>query len=100
MNVKITSRKFKAKDSLKEEITNELKSLEKYNDDILDANVILSYTHNKDSIKTVEINLNIPGKTLSATESNEEYGKALTATIQKLTKQLKTLKSKRISKTR
>ncbi|MBK7106696.1 MAG: ribosome-associated translation inhibitor RaiA [Ignavibacteriae bacterium] len=100
MNVKITSRKFKAKDSLKEEITNELKSLEKYNDDILDANVILSYTHNKDSIKTVEINLNIPGKTLSATESSEEYGKALILVIQKLIKQLKTLKSKRIAKTR
>lgn len=100
MNVKITSRKFKAKDSLKEEITSELKSLEKYNDDILDANVILSYTHNKDSIKTVEINLNIPGKTLSATESSEEYGKALILVIQKLIKQLKTLKSKRIAKTR
>ncbi|MBK8946485.1 MAG: ribosome-associated translation inhibitor RaiA [Ignavibacteriae bacterium] len=100
MNVKITSRKFKAKDSLKEEITNELKSLEKYNDDILDANVILSYTHNKDSIKTVEININIPGKTLSATETSDEYGKALTLVIQKLIKQLKTLKSKRISKAR
>ncbi len=100
MNVQITSRKFKAKESLKEEITYQLKSLEKYSDDIIDANVILSYTHSKDSIKTVEINLNIPGKTLSANESSDEYGKALSATIQKLTKQLKTLKSKRISKAR
>ena len=100
MNVQITSRKFKAKESLKEEITYQLKSLEKYSDDIIDANVILSYTHSKDSIKTVEINLNIPGKTLSANESSDEYGKALSATIQKLTKQLNTLKSKRISKAR
>ncbi|MBI1933497.1 MAG: ribosome-associated translation inhibitor RaiA [Ignavibacteriales bacterium] len=100
MNVQITSRKFKAKESLKEEITYQLKSLEKYSDDIIDANVILSYTHSKDSIKSVEINLNIPGKTLSANESSDEYGKALSATIQKLTKQLKTLKSKRISKAR
>jgi len=100
MNIQITSRKFKAKDSLKKTITEELKSLEKYNDDILDANVILSYTHLKDSIKTVEIVLNVPGKVLSAEETSDEYGKALTKTISKLEKQLKTLKSKRLAKTR
>ncbi len=66
MNIKITSRKFKAKDSLKTEINKQLKSLQKFNDDILDANVILSYTHLKDSLKTVEINLSVPGKTFSA----------------------------------
>jgi len=100
MNVQITSRKFKAKDSLKAEITDQLKSLEKYNDDILDANVILSYTHLKDSIKTVEIVLNIPGKSLSATETNDDFSKALTKTISKLERQLKKVKSKRIAKVR
>ncbi len=100
MNINITSRKFKASDSLKTEIHEQLKSLEKYNDDILDADVVLSYTHLKDSIKSVEINLRIPGKVLTATENSDEYGKALTITIQKLIKQLKTLKSKRIAKTR
>ena len=100
MNVQITSRKFKAKDGLKEEITEQLKSLEKFNDEIIDANVILSYTHLKDSIKTVEINLNIPGKTLTATETAEEYTIALPKTITKLQKQLKKIKKKRIAKTR
>jgi len=100
MNVNITSRKFKAKDSLKTEITNQLQSLEKYNDDILDANVILSYIHLKDSIKTVEINLTVPGKTFSAEETSDEYGKALVKTVNKLEKQLKTLKSKRLSRTK
>ena len=100
MNVQITSRKFKAKDSLKSEITEQLKSLEKYNDDILDANVILSYTHLKDSIKTIEIVLNIPGKSLSATETSDDFSKALSKTIHKLERQLKTLKSKRIAKVR
>ena len=100
MNVQITSRKFKAKDSLKTEITDQLKSLEKYNDDILDANVILSYTHLKDSIKTVEIVLNIPGKSLSAAETNDDFSKALSKTISKLERQLKKVKSKRIAKVR
>ena len=100
MNIQITSRKFKAKESLKSEIKKQLSSLTKYNDDILDANVILSYTHQKDSIKTVEINLAVPGKTFSAEETSDEYAKALSKTITKLEKQLKTLKSKRLSKGR
>jgi putative sigma-54 modulation protein len=100
MNVQITSRKFKAKDSLKNEINDQLQTLKKFNDDILDANVILSYIHQKDSIKTVEINLSVPGKVLSAEETSDEYSKALTKTISKLERQLKTLKSKRIAKTR
>jgi len=98
MNVQITSRKFKAKESLKKEINSQLETLKKFNDDILDANVILSYTHLKDSIKTVEINLSVPGKVLSAEETSDEYGKALSKTINKLERQLRTLKSKRISK--
>ena len=100
MNIQITSRKFKAKESLKTEIKEQLNSLEKFNDDIIDANVILSYTHLKDSIKTVEINLSVPGNTFSAEETSDEFGKALPKTISKIEKQLKKLKSKRISKTR
>ncbi len=100
MNVQITSRKFKAKESLKEEINKQLASLEKYNADILDANVILSYTHLKDSIKTVEINLNVPGKVISAKEDDDEFHKALAKVIVKLEKQLKKLKTKRLTRTR
>ena len=100
MNVQITSRKFKAKDSLKEQIKSDLQKLEKFNNNILDVNVILSYTHLKDSLKTVEINLAVPGKTFSAEETSDDFGKALSQTIAKLEKQLRTLKSKRIAKTR
>lgn len=100
MNINITSRKFKAKDSLKEEIIKQLQSLQKYNDDILDANVVLSYTHLEDSIKEVEISLAIPGNVLVANESSDDYGKALSKTTDKLKKQLKTLKSKRLARTK
>ena len=100
MNINITSRKFKAKDSLKEFIEEEIKSLDRFNDDILEANIILSYMHNKDSIKTAEINLKVPGKIISATETNDEFSKAVTGAVEKLTRQLKKIKSKKIAKTR
>ncbi|MCP5062869.1 MAG: ribosome-associated translation inhibitor RaiA [Ignavibacteriae bacterium] len=100
MNVQITSRKFRAKETLKSDIKARLETLEKYNADILDASVILSYTHQKDSIKMVEVNLNVPGKVFTAKEEDDEYSKALTKVISKLERQLKKLKSKRISKTR
>ena len=51
MNISITARKFKAHETLKDFINNEVSSLKKYNDDILNADVILSYQNPKDSIK-------------------------------------------------
>jgi len=51
MNIIITSRKFKARDILKDFITTEVKSLQKYYDRILSADVILSYQNSRDSIK-------------------------------------------------
>lgn len=98
MNVQITSRKFKCRDSLKEFITNELKTLEKYNDDILEAEVILFFTHTKDSIKTAEINISIPGKTFTASEESPEFEKSVTLAVDKLKSQLKKLKSKRLTR--
>lgn len=98
MNIKITSRKFKAKDSLKDYIKTELQSLEKFNDHILDASVVLSYTHATDSIKTAEIILNIPGKKITVTHSSEEFEKSVNAAIVKASKQLTKVKTKRIAR--
>ncbi|GBD89556.1 sigma 54 modulation protein / S30EA ribosomal protein [bacterium BMS3Abin04] len=98
MNIQITSRKFRAKDSLKDYIKKELKSLERINEDIIDANIILSYTHLKDSIKNVEMQLIVPGKVLTASDESDEFKKSITKVKLKLEKQLKTLKSKRLAK--
>ncbi|MBI9072155.1 MAG: ribosome-associated translation inhibitor RaiA [Melioribacteraceae bacterium] len=98
MNVQITSRKFKCRDSLKEFITNELKTLEKYNDEILESEVILHFTHVKDSIKTAEINLTIPGKVFSASEESPEFEKSVTLAVEKIKSQLKKIKSKRLTR--
>ena len=100
MNINITARKFKAKDTLKEFIRSEVKSLEKFNDSIQDVDVVLSYLHNKDSIKIAEISVSVPGKTLLVTEESEEFTKAITESADKLKRQLKKIKSKKRAKSK
>lgn len=97
MNISITARKFKAHYSLKNFITKEVSSLRKYNDDILHADVVLSYQNVKDSVKKAEITLQVPGQTIIATEKSDDFKKSVSSTVEKLTRQLKTLKSKRNS---
>jgi len=94
MNIQITSRKFRAKESLKDFTKKELKSLEKFNGDILDANVILSYTHLKDSKKTAEMVVQIPGKVFKAAATTDEFRKSIRTCTEKLTRQLKNHKEK------
>ena len=97
MNISITARKFKAHYSLKNFITEEVSSLRKYNDDILHADVVLSYQNVKDSVKKAEITLQVPGQTINAAEKSDDFKKSISSTVEKLTRQLKTLKSKRNS---
>ena len=100
MNIQITARKFKAHDTLKEFIKDEVTSLTRFNDDIIDADVILSYQNNQNRVKKAEIVLNIPGQTLTATDQTEDFKTSISSAIEKLRRQLETIKSKRTSKTR
>jgi putative sigma-54 modulation protein len=95
MNIQITARKFKAHDTLKEFIKDEISSLEKFNDDIIDADVILSFQNNQNSVKEAEIVLNIPGQTLTATDKTEDFKTSVISATEKLRRQLETIKSKR-----
>jgi putative sigma-54 modulation protein len=98
MNITITARKFKARETLKDFVKDEVKSLLKINDDILSADVILSYQNSHESIKKSEITIHIPGQTFVATEESDEFTKSVTLAVEKLLRQLKTLKSKRKSR--
>jgi putative sigma-54 modulation protein len=100
MNIKITARKFKAHDSLKDYIKAELHLLEKYSDDLLSADVILSYQNNLNSLKTAEIILKIPHQVLKAKVETEDFKKSVSAAVEKLRAQLNTVKSKRVNKAR
>lgn len=95
MKILITARKFKAHPSLKEFINGEVESLTKFSDDILSAEVILSYLNTKDSVKTAEIIVHVPGQILTALEQTDDFRKSVNASIEKITRQLGKLKNKR-----
>lgn len=100
MNIQITARKFKAHDSLKDYIKDEINVLKRFNDDILSADVILSFQNNQNSIKIAEVLLNIPGQRLTATDHSDDFKKSVTGAVEKLRSQLTSIKSKRTSKGR
>ncbi len=96
MNIRITARKFKASDSLKEYAESEVKTLEKYFDPILDAEVILSYIHPKESIKKAEIILNIPKRVVKSEVESDDFKKSISAAVDKCKRQLKKIKTQLI----
>lgn len=95
MNVLITARKFKAHDTLKQFVKDELNVLTKYNDDIISADVKLSFQNPTNSIKIADITVSIPGQILKATDQSDDFKKSVTSSVGKIIKQLKTVKSKR-----
>lgn len=96
MNITITARKFKAHDTLKEYITDEVSSLQKFSTDILNADIILSYLNSKGNIKTAEIILQVPGQTLTAIENSDDFKKSVALSVEKLSRQIQKLKEKRL----
>lgn len=100
MNIQITARKFKAHKTLKEFIKDELTSLKRFNDDIINADVKLSFQNTQNSIKIAEVILSIPGQKLTAKEESDDFKKSVAGAVEKLRNQLTTIKSKRTSKTR
>ncbi len=100
MNISITARRFKAHETLKDFIRDELSSLNKYSEDILSAEVILSYVNSKESIKTAEINLSIPGHIITAREDSDDFKKSVSAASEKVTRQLKKIKTRKTVRVR
>lgn len=95
MQVKITARKFKAREALKDFIHAELEVLERISDDILDVEVILSFQNLKDSIKCAEILVKVPGQVVTASDESEEFEISIKAAVEKVIKQLQKIKTKR-----
>jgi ribosomal subunit interface protein len=60
----------------------------------------LSYLNSKDSIKSAEIILKVPGQILNATEESDDFEKSISYAVEKLSRQLKKLKTRRTLKVR
>jgi len=97
MNIKITARKFRAHDTLKSYVKDEVKSLERFSDEIMDADIVLSYQNQKESDKIAEIVIKVPGQLLKAEQVSEDFKVSVAGAVEKLKRMLNKLKTKRIA---
>lgn len=92
--INITSRHFKAHETLQDYIKAGIETLSKYNEEILHTDVILSFEKAVNSIKTCEIIMKLRDKMLTAKESSEDFNKSIDKSIDKIEKQLLKYKDK------
>ncbi len=96
MNINIQSIQFKTDSKLTDLINKKVGKLNHYYDRIIDAEVFLSFenqnTHIKD--KSVQIKLNIPGKSLIVKETSKKFEEALDQALASLKKQIGRYKEK------
>ncbi len=84
----ITSRHFKAHETLTDYVVQEINSLEKYHADIIHADAILSYEKAVNSVKICEILVKLKDKTLTAKESSDDFVKSIDKAVDKIETQL------------
>jgi putative sigma-54 modulation protein len=94
MNIKFTARHFRPHADLKEHALETVKKLDKYYDGILSATVILSFERVTNSVKRAEINLQVYGGILTATEESEDFIKSIDVASEKVMLQLQKYKTK------
>ena len=91
MEIQITSRHNKASQTLQDNITAELKKMERFYDKITSCRVVLDSEHVD---KVVEISMTTQGHQLIATAKADNLGKAIDSALAKTERQLKKLNQK------
>lgn len=94
IKVNITSRHFKAHETIQNYIKSEIESLNKYHVDILHADVVLSFEKAVNSVKQCEIIIKLRDKIITAKESNDDYIKSIDKAIDKIETQIVKYKGK------
>ncbi len=94
MKINITSRHFKAHDTLQNYIKDKLEELNKYDELIMHADVILSYTKPPHEFKHCEIILKLRDKILTAKEESDDFTKVFDIAFNKVEVQLQKHKDK------
>jgi putative sigma-54 modulation protein len=94
MKINITARHFKAKDSLQEFANTRISELGKYNENILYADVILSYDKPPADTKHCELLIKLSDKKLTAKEAGLDFEKAIDSAVIKIETQLHKYKDK------
>lgn len=92
MKTTVTSRHFKASDKLNGYANKEVERLNKYFDSIIDCDCVLSYDVHRH--KTVEYAIRVPGETMVASETGDDFYRAIDQAVNKLEKQVQRFKDK------
>jgi ribosomal subunit interface protein len=88
MKVNFTSRHFKLHETLQQQITEKIETLEKHNHPIIHVDVILYFERAVNSVKTCELNVKIKNKILIAKESTEDFLKSTDRAVDRIAAQL------------
>lgn len=94
MNIEMTSRHYEPSDRVKEYVKNELTHLGEFEHLISKCKVILEKT--KDG-ETITLTLHVSGKDMIATECTNDMVKSIDSAVEKMGRQLRKFKDKRIS---
>lgn len=99
MNTTLLGKNVEITEPLKVYIDEKLSHLEKINHEILTCRVDISRDahHHKGDIFRVEINLNVPHKLLRAVEFRPDAREAIDIAVDKMSRQLRELKGKKLS---
>lgn len=92
MNLTITARHFKAKQSLKELIHEKIEKLTRFQDDIIDCEVIMSEEHDT---HIAEVKLKLNQKVIVVTEESENMYKSIELISDRLERQLRRQREKK-----
>lgn len=94
MKINLETVEMTASENLTQLVNTKVKSLEKYYDRIVTANVTLKKTQDSKDTSEVGIRLEVPGDILFVDTQAESYEKALSETINGLVRQIKKYKEK------
>jgi putative sigma-54 modulation protein len=100
MNTTVTSRHFKAHETLVEYAEGAVEKLERYYDGILKCEVKLSFEKARNSVKVAEVILSVYKTKITSEQSTDDFNKSIDGAVEKVLAQLKKYKEKLHAKDR
>jgi putative sigma-54 modulation protein len=100
MNTTVTSRHFKAHETLVEYAENAVSKLERYYDGIHKCEVKLSFEKARNSVKVAEIILTVYKTKITSMQTSDDFNKSIDGATEKVLAQLKKYKEKLHAKDR
>jgi putative sigma-54 modulation protein len=100
MNTTVTSRHFKAHESLVEYARDAVEKLDRYYDGILKCEVKLNFEKARNSVKTAEVILSVYRNKIAAIHQSDEFHKSIDGAVDKVLVRLKKYKERLHAKDR